>query len=116
MEGVLLALTLVFIKAILEVAAFALIGQFLVGIFAWGRRGENVIYRVFQVVASPFTRLVRLVTPKFVVDQHIPLATFSLLAFAWLFVLFELRATCVANPAQRGCPALEQPIPAAPRS
>ena len=110
-----MALTLVIIKAILEIAALALIGQFLVGIFAWGRRGENVIYKLFQVIASPFTRLVRLVTPKFVVDQHIPLATFLLLGFAWLFVLFELRATCVANPAQRSCPPLEQTIPTAPR-
>lgn len=110
-----MALTLVIIKAILEVAALALIGQFLVGIFAWGRRGENVIYKLFQVIASPFTRLVRLVTPKLVVDQHIPLATFLLLGFAWLFVLFELRATCVANPAQRACPPLEQAIPAAAR-
>ncbi|HRZ59198.1 MAG TPA: hypothetical protein P5163_01295 [Rubrivivax sp.] len=108
-----MALTLVIIKAILEVAALALMGQFLVGIFAWGRRGENVIYKLFQVIASPFTRLVRLVTPKFVVDQHIPLATFLLLAFAWLFVLFELRASCIANPAQRSCPQVEQAAPAA---
>lgn len=110
-----MALTLVIIKAILEIAALALIGQFLVGIFAWGRRADNVIYRLFEVVASPFTRLVRVLTPKFVVNQHIPLATFLLLAFAWIFVLFELRATCLANPAQRACPQLEQAIPAVPR-
>lgn len=101
-----MAAALVVLKAILEVAILALVAQFLVGIFAWGRRDTNVIYKLFAVIASPFTRLVRLATPRFVVDGHIPLATFLLLGFVWLFVVFELRASCIADPSQRACPPL----------
>ncbi|MEG0821527.1 MAG: hypothetical protein RR101_07720 [Burkholderiaceae bacterium] len=107
-----MAAVLVILKAILEIAGFALLAQGLVGVFSWRRRRDNPLYRLFALVASPFTRLVRRVTPQWVVDQHIPLATFLLLGFAWLFVVLELRASCIAEPTQRACPVLN---PAASR-
>jgi F0F1-type ATP synthase membrane subunit a len=97
------AFSLVIVKAIIEVALMALLGQFVVGIFSWGRRQENVVYRLFQTVASPFTWLVRKVTPRVVLDTHIPLATLLLLVFVWLFLSVSLRGTCVSNPAQPAC-------------
>ena len=101
-----MAAVLVIIKAILEVAAFALIAQGLVGIFAWDRRADNPIYQLLALVASPFTRLLRWSTPKAVLDRHIPLATLLLLAFGWLLVLVELRSSCLDDPTQRACPPL----------
>ncbi len=103
-----MATLLTIIKAVLEIAGMALIAQFAIGIFAWGRRKQNPVYQLFQVITSPFTRLTRLVTPKFVVDQHIPLATFFLLFVIWLVVLFELAASCRADPQQRACAAVQQ--------
>jgi len=102
------ALLLVLVKAIVEVAVMALLGQFLVGIFAWGRRGNNVVYKLFQTVASPFTWLVRKVTPRIVVDTHIPLATLFLLVFLWIFVSVSLRGSCASNPAQPVCARFQQ--------
>jgi hypothetical protein len=102
------AFFLVIVKAIIEVAALALLGQFIVGIFAWGRREGNVVYRLFQTVASPFTWIARKVSPRVVLDQHIPLVAFLLLTFAWLVVLFQLRASCLADPLQQACPPLQQ--------
>jgi hypothetical protein len=102
------AFFLVIVKAIIEVAALALLGQFLVGVFAWGRREGNVVYRLFQIVASPFTWVARKVSPRIVLDQHIPLVAFLLLAFAWVFVVFQLRASCIADPRQQACPPLQQ--------
>ena len=98
-----MAFSLVIVKAIIEVALMALLGQFLVGIFSWGRRQENLVYKLFQTVASPFTWVVRKVTPRVVLDTHIPLATLLLLVFVWLFVSASLRGTCVSNPAQPAC-------------
>ena len=48
-----MAFLLVLVKAVIEVAMLALLGQFIVGIFAWGRRANNIVYRLFQTVASP---------------------------------------------------------------
>lgn len=103
-----MAFVLVIVKAILEVAGMALLGQFVVGIFAWGRRHDNVIYKVFQIITSPFTWVARRITPRVVIDQHIPLVTFMLLLFLWIFVVFQLRASCVDNPQQRACAQLQQ--------
>lgn len=103
-----MAFLLVIVKAIIEVAGMALLGQFLVGIFAWGRREGNIVYRLFQTVASPFTWIARKVSPRIVLDQHIPLVAFMLLLFAWVFVVFQLRASCLADPQQRACPPLQQ--------
>jgi hypothetical protein len=102
------AFLLVIVKAIIEVALMALLGQFIVGIFAWGRRQGNVVYKLFQTIASPFTWVVRKVTPKVVLDTHIPLATLLLLTFVWLFVSTSLRASCTQNPAQAACERFQQ--------
>ncbi|HTN49041.1 MAG TPA: hypothetical protein VMK32_06395 [Burkholderiaceae bacterium] len=103
-----MAFLLVLVKAVLEVAVMALLGQFIVGIFAWGRRGNNVVYRLFQTVASPFTWIVRKVTPRVVLDTHIPLATLFLLVFVWLFVSLSLRSSCASSPAQPVCARFQQ--------
>ena len=103
-----MAFLLVIVKAVIEIAGMALLGQFILGLLAWGRRQENFVYRLFEIVTRPFTRLTRLVTPRFIVDQHIPLATFLLLFFVWIVILFELRASCVADPQQRACAPLHQ--------
>jgi F0F1-type ATP synthase membrane subunit a len=102
------AFLLVLVKAVVEVAVMALLGQFIVGIFAWGRRGNNVVYKLFQTVASPFTWLVRKVTPRVVLDTHIPLATLMLLVFVWIFISLSLRNSCASNPAQAACARFQQ--------
>jgi uncharacterized protein YggT (Ycf19 family) len=101
-----MALILVVAKALIEVAGMALLAQFLVGVFAWGRRHENPVYRFFQIVASPVTRLVRLVTPKVVLDQHIPLAAFLILVFAWGATIYGIAWSCALDPQQAACSRL----------
>jgi hypothetical protein len=102
------AFLLVIVKAIIEVALMALLGQFLVGIFAWGRRQGNIVYKLFQTIASPFTWVVRKLTPRVVLDTHIPLATLLLLVFVWLFVSMSLRTSCLSNPSQAACERFQQ--------
>ena len=101
-----MAFALVLVKTLVEIAAMALLGQFLVGAFAWDRRNENPVYRLFGFVASPVTRLVRLVTPKMVLDQHIPLAAFFVLVFAWVAILYGLARSCAVEPQQAACERL----------
>jgi hypothetical protein len=51
---------------------------------------------------------VRLVTPKFVLDQHIPLAAFFLLVFAWLAAVYGISRSCADDPQQSSCVRLQQ--------
>ena len=86
------------VKLVLEIALLALVGQALVWamVRAVGQPPEhNFFYRALQVVTSPFTKLLRLVSPKFVVDRHIPWATFALLAVGWVWVSFSIANTCI---------------------
>lgn len=103
-----MAFVLVVLKALIEIAGLALLAQFLVGVFAWGRRHENPVYRFFQLVASPVTRLVRLVTPKIVLDEHIPLAAFLALVFAWAATIYGIARSCADDPSQASCARLQQ--------
>ena len=103
-----MAFVLVVVKALIEIAGLALLAQFLVGIFAWGRRHENPVYRFFQIVASPVTRVVRLVTPKIVLDQHIPLAAFLVLVCAWMATIYGIARSCAAEPQQASCERLHR--------
>jgi hypothetical protein len=88
------------IKLVIEIAGLALVGQGLVYVLTRGigqDPGRNFFYRTLQTVVSPFTWLVRRLTPKVVADRHIPIAVFGLLAFAYIFVLFTLTNTCISH-------------------
>jgi len=72
------------VKLVAEIAVLALLGQWLLGLLAGRRRDQNFFYRLLQVLTQPFTRVVRAITPRIVLDRHVPLATFLLLALVWL--------------------------------
>lgn len=98
-----MAFALLLLQTLVLVAGLALLGQGLVGVFNWPRRRQNLVYRLFEVIASPVVKLVRLVTPKIVLDQHIPIATFMVLFIAYFWLGFEHRASCRADVSQAGC-------------
>ena len=98
-----MALLLLVLQTLILVAGLALIGRFLVGAFSWGRRGENPIYQLFEIVSRPATRLVRFITPRIVLDRHVPLAAFALCLLGYLAVGFYHRDVCLADLGQNGC-------------
>lgn len=98
-----MASVLLLLQTVVLIAGLALLGQLLVGAFNWGARNQNIVYRLFQVVASPVVKLVRWVTPKFVLDQHIPIAAFALLFFLYFWLGFEHRDVCRTAVSQSGC-------------
>jgi uncharacterized protein YggT (Ycf19 family) len=98
-----MAYALLIAQTVVLVAGLSLVAQFLVGAFSWSRRRQNIVYRLFEVIASPVVKMVRWVTPKIVLDQHIPLAAFMLLFIAYFWLGFEHRAACQANLNQAGC-------------
>lgn len=78
------------LKAVVEVAGFAYLGQGLVALFSGARRDQNVIYQVFRIVTGPVTRATRAVMPRFIPDRHIPFVAFGLLLWIWIFLIIGL--------------------------
>lgn len=87
-------------RIVLLIALMSLAGQGIV--YALSRASgadpeRNVFYKLLEAIASPFVRLVRLVTPKLVLDRHVPWATFGLLLFAFFFTLWAIAQTCLSG-------------------
>ena len=74
------------LRALVEVALLALLGQGLLALLAGGRRDSNPIYILFKVVTKPAIRAARWITPKLVIDRHIPFVAFFLLFWLWIFL------------------------------
>lgn len=69
----------------------------MLGIFAGKSRGQNAIYRLMQTVASPAVKTVRMLTPRFVIDKHIPYLTFFVLFWLWIGLAAAKRYICVSQ-------------------
>jgi len=74
------------IKLVAEIALLALVGRFLLGLLAGAKRDSNPFYGVLDVLVRPFVRATRAITPRVVLDRHVPLAAFLLLLLVWLVV------------------------------
>jgi hypothetical protein len=74
------------LKLIAEIALLAMAGQWLLGVLAGQKRNGNFFYRLLQVLTQPFVKLTRAISPRVVLDRHIPLAAFLLMLSLWLVV------------------------------
>jgi hypothetical protein len=79
------------LRAVVEVAGLFLLGQGALYLLAGPRRENNVIYRFFRIATRPLLRLARLVTPRVVVDRHLPVVAFFLLFWIWIALAFAKR-------------------------
>jgi len=96
-------LLLVIAHTLILVAALALLGQGIVGIFNWRGRHENFVYQLFSVVTRPVVRVVRLITPRVIIDEHVPLVAFLLLVFGYFGIGLWHRDVCLNDVNQPGC-------------
>jgi hypothetical protein len=81
-------LLLVMVKALAELAGLFLLGRGLLWVLAGRRRMDNIFYQVLAVVTDPVIRAARWITPRVVVDGHIPVVAFVLVAWIWLAIVF----------------------------
>lgn len=85
------------LRALVEVALLALIGQGAVGLLSGARRAKNPIYVLFQVITKPVVRFTRWFTPKVILDQHIPFVAFFLMFWLWILLAWVKRELCVMS-------------------
>lgn len=82
-------------KLLAEIALFALLGQWMVGLLVGANRASNPVYRVLQLVGRPWIRAARWLSPRVVLDQHLPWVAVLLLFFTWVVAAFAKVAICL---------------------
>jgi hypothetical protein len=83
------------LKLVAEIALLSLAGQWVLGLLAGKKREQNLFYQLFQVMTRPFIKGARLVSPRVVLDQHVPLVAFLLLSFVWVVATITKIDICV---------------------
>lgn len=83
------------VKLLAEIALLCLAGQWVLGLLAGKRRDQNMFYQLFQVLTRPVIRGARLLSPRVVLDQHLPLVAFLLLFFVWVVATLTKIDICV---------------------
>lgn len=79
------------LRALVEVAMLALLGQGAVALLSGPKRHGNPIYQLFSVITKPVIRAVRFLTPKPIIDKHLPFVAFFLLFWLWIFLAWAKR-------------------------
>jgi hypothetical protein len=88
------------IQLVLAVPLLAIVGQGVLWVLAraFGQLpAQNFFYRLLEVIASPFVRLARLITPRFIADAHMPLVALSLLIVGYVWTMFAIANTCIGH-------------------
>jgi hypothetical protein len=83
LSGSLMLLLATALKLLAEVALLALVGRWLLGLLSGAQREQNFFYQVFSIVSKPVERFTRWLSPRIVLDRHIPLAAGVLLLSVW---------------------------------
>ena len=98
------------LKALLEVAGLALLGQGVLYLLAGAGREQNFFYRLLKLIGSPAVRVTRLITPRRLVpDAYITAAAFFLVAGLWLAIGLIKLELCRANPEHPVCAMVQAP-------
>ncbi len=80
-------LTVVILKSLVELSLMFIVGRFILGLLAGAKRQTNVFWQLLDVAAKPTLWITRKLSPKLILDQHIPLAAASWLLVAWVLVV-----------------------------
>lgn len=103
-----MALLIEILKTIVAIAGLSLVGRFIVALFNWHQRHNNVVFQLFSLIAKPALVVVRRLSPRAVLDRHVPVAAFLLLLVSYFGLVLWQREECMSNLQQPGCERLAQ--------
>lgn len=87
-------------------ALLFLLGQGVLYVLAGQNRERNLFYQVFQIVTRPVLRLARWVTPKVIVDRHVPFVAFLLVGWIWVILALWILPDLACKLGKVECPTL----------
>ncbi len=76
------------LRALVEVAGMFLLAQGLLYLLAGATREKNIVYQLFRIITRPVIQITRFVTPRVIVDKHIPFVAFFILFWLWLLLAY----------------------------
>jgi hypothetical protein len=88
-------LAVVILKSLIELSLMFIVGRFILGLLAGAKKSTNIFWQLLDIAAKPALYITRKLSPKFILDQHIPLATASWLIIAWVIVVKQKIELCV---------------------
>jgi hypothetical protein len=88
-------LAVVILKSLIELSLMFLIGRFVLFFLAGAKRQTNVFWQLLDVASKPALWLTRRISPKQILDKHIPLATVSWLVIAWVLLVIVRIDLCL---------------------
>lgn len=88
-------LVIVIFKSLIELSLMFVVGRFILGLLAGAKRQTNVFWQLLDVASKPALWVTRRVSPKLILDQHIPLAAVSWLLIAWVLVVMAKIDICL---------------------
>lgn len=83
------------VKLIAEIALLAFLGQWVLGLIAGRHRETNLFYQLLSILTRPFVKAARFITPKVVIDAHVPLVAFLLLSITWVVATLAVISICI---------------------
>ena len=83
------------VKLLAEIALLALLAQGVVGLLSGAAKDHNPVYRLLQFIGQPWVRAARWVTPRVVLDRHVPLVAFFALLLLWCAATIAKVSICV---------------------
>ncbi|MES2564982.1 MAG: hypothetical protein V4637_19995 [Pseudomonadota bacterium] len=83
------------LRALMEVAGLVLLLRGVMWLLGSRAGSGNVVYDIFSIAATPFTRLSRRLMPRRVADRYIPAIAFLLVLMLWLGLALGQQALCV---------------------
>jgi hypothetical protein len=90
---------IVILKALTEVAGVAMLGQGVLWVISGARRDQNPIYGIFKTLTLPVMKVTRWVTPRVILDRHLGLVGFFLLAVIWVgLTIVKIRIVLANTP------------------
>ena len=82
------------LRVLFEVAGLFLLAQGVLYVLAGAKREQNPIYLLCRIVTRPAIRATRFLTPRLVVDRHIPFVAFFLIFWLWILLAYFRQGLC----------------------
>jgi hypothetical protein len=105
-------LLVVIVKSLAELAAMFIAGQGILYVLAARNRDTNLFYQLFRVITRPLYAATRAVTPRAILDRHIPWLTLILLFWIWVVATYMKIDICKSGVAECGTAATADASPA----